>query len=258
MSGSAIYHGFVTHSRRAPVTHRLRYPLTLPLLDLDEVPELFGRHPLWSDRRPAPVRFRARDFLRDPDGGGPADAAELAARARALVAERTGRAPGGPVLLLASPRLWGVGFNPVSFLFCMDEDGGRTEAAIAEVTNTPWGERHSYVAARTRPDGPIVARLGKRLHVSPYNPMEQTYELRVGEPGDGLAISVANDQAGDRVFGAGLELRRHPLTRGEMSRLAARPPATLTTLARIYAHGLKLRLKGAPSYPHAGASPSAG
>ncbi|MGZ5311643.1 MAG: DUF1365 domain-containing protein [Solirubrobacterales bacterium] len=256
MSGSAVYHGFVSHSRRSPVSHRLRYPITLPLLDLDEVPELFARHRLWSDRRPAPVRFRARDFLRGPGGEGPRDAASLAARARALVAERTGSRPDGPVLLLASPRLWGVGFNPVSFFFCMDESGERTEAAIAEVTNTPWGERHSYVAARTRPDGPIVARLGKRLHVSPYNPMEQTYELRIGEPGPSLAISIGNDQAGDRVFGAGLELRRHPLSRREMTRLAARPPQTLATLARIYSHGLKLRLKGAPAHSHPGAQAS--
>jgi DUF1365 family protein len=256
MSNSALYRGFVSHSRRSPVNHSLRYPVALPLLDLDEVPELFARHPLWSDRRPAPVRFRGRDFLRD--GDGPADAAALKARARSLAGERTGTAPSGPVLLLASPRLWGVGFNPVSFLFCMDAAGERTEAVIAEVTNTPWGERHSYVAARTRPDGPIMAHLGKRLHVSPYNPMDQTYVLRVGEPGERLRISIGNDQAGDRVFGAGLELERHPLNRAEMTRLATRPPATLATLARIYAHGLRLRLKGAPSYPHAGASPNTG
>jgi uncharacterized protein len=258
MTTSAIYHGFVTHSRRAPVSHRLRYPVALPLLDLVEVPELFGRHPLWSARRPAPVRFRADRYLPDPGGGNPADPAALAARARELVGARTGRAPEGPVLLLASPRLWGVGFNPVSFYFCMDPAGERTEAAIAEVTNTPWGERHSYVASRTGAEGPIVAQLGKRLHVSPYNPMEQTYELRIGEPGESLAISISNHQSGDRVFGAGLELERRPLTRGEMTRLAIRPPSTVVTLARIYAHGLKLRLKGAPAHPHPGAPASAG
>jgi len=252
MRGSALYRGFVTHSRRAPVSHRLRYPVALPLLDLDEVPALFARHPLWSARRPAPVRLRDGDFLPGPQGH------ELAERARLLVAERTGGRPEGPVLLLASPRLWGVGFNPVSFLVCLDSSGESTEAVIAEVTNTPWGERHSYVASRSRPGGPIVAHLGKRLHVSPYNSMEQTYELRIGEPAETLAISVGNDEAGDRVFGAGLELRRHPLTRAEMTRLALRPPSTLVTLARIYSHGLKLRLKGAPAYPHPGAHASAG
>ena len=90
--------------------------------------------------------------------------------------------------------------------------------------------------------------------------MEQTYELRISEPGPELSISVANREAhresGETVFGAGLQLRRHPLSLGEMTRLALRPPAALSTLARIYAQGVRLRLKGAPPHPHPGARAS--
>ena len=38
-------------------------------------------------------------------------------------------------------------FNPVSFYYCFDAAGERVEAVVAEVTNTPWGERHAYVLA---------------------------------------------------------------------------------------------------------------
>ena len=249
-TASAIYEGTVAHRRRTPLDHKLSYSVFMALLDLDELPELFDRHPLWSARRPAPMRFRASDYLVEEDGEGPRDAAELAARARELVADRTGSpAPAGPVRLLATPRSFGVGFNPVSFYFLHDDAEGPAEAVIAEVTNTPWGGRHSYAARRNGTDGPIEARFSKRLHVSPFNPMEQTYALRAGDPGDTLNVSIANDQDGERVHDAALSLRRREMSRAAMSSVLLRHPASaVATLARIYAHGLRLKLKGVPHY----------
>ena len=88
----------------------------MPMLDLDELPEVLDPYPLWSARRPAPAWMRRADFLGEPE-------TPLAEAARQLVCERTGRRPAGPVRLLAQPRYLGVGFNPVSFLFCHDGDG---------------------------------------------------------------------------------------------------------------------------------------
>lgn len=258
---SAIYEGTVAHRRRTPVDHQLSYRVFMALLDLDELPELFDRHPLWSARRPAPMRFRASDYLVDDDGAGPGDAAELAGCARDLVADRTGSpAPAGPVRLLTTPRSFGVGFNPVSFYFLHDEPGGPAQAVIAEVTNTPWGGRHSYAARRTADDGPIEARFSKRLHVSPFNPMEQTYTLRAGDPRDTLNVSIANEQDGERIHDAGLALKRREMTRAAMSSVLIRHPASaVATLARIYSHGLKLKLKGVPHHrnPESGSKASA-
>ena len=89
MSGSALYEGWVNHSRRGPVEHSFRYRVGMLLLDLDEVPQALDRHPLWSARRPAPVRLRRRDLLGD-------EAVPLADAARELVAERAGFRPAGP------------------------------------------------------------------------------------------------------------------------------------------------------------------
>ena len=95
------------------------------------------RAALVGARGRAPARFRRSDYLGDPS-------VPLADAARDLVAERTGRRPTGPVRLLANPRYWGVGFNPVAFYYLWGDDAA-CEAMIAEVTNTPWGERRSYV-----------------------------------------------------------------------------------------------------------------
>ena len=241
--GSAIYEGWVAHRRTSPVPHGFRYRIFLPLFDLDELPELLDDIPLWSARGRAPARFRRSDYLGDP-------AVPLADAARDLVAERTGSRPAGPVRLLANPRYLGVGLNPVSFYFLhSDEPGGEVEAMIAEVTNTPWGETRSYVL-EAGPDG-LKGNFDKRLHVSPFMPMEQSYEWSATEPGERLAVSIRNHEQGELVFEASLDLHRREITPASMRSLLFRyPPMTISTIARIYWNAVKLKLKGVPYFSH--------
>jgi DUF1365 family protein len=251
VSRSALYEGWVAHRRAGEVPNSFRYRISLPLLDLDELPELLDRVPLWSARRPAPARWRDADYL-------PGDGGSLAARARDLVEARLGRRPGGAVRLLANPRYLGVGFNPVSFLF-LDGADGALDSVIAEVTNTPWRERTAYVLGAGGA-GALEASFVKRMHVSPFQPMEQTYEISVTEPRETLAVSIRNLEAGREVHVASMGLRRAELTPRRLCGLLLRyPPMTLATLARIYSNALRLKLRGARYHPHpavrAGAGP---
>jgi uncharacterized protein len=240
---SAIYEGRLRHRRLSPVEHSFSYRVWMLLVDLDELPEAFDRHPLWSARRPAPVRFRRADYFGDPE-------VPLADAARDLVAARTGRRPGGPVRLLTMPRTLGVGYNPVSFYYLYWDDGG-VQAMIAEVTNTPWGERHCYVVERSGPGAPLGGKMRKRMHVSPFMPMEQTYEWSSGEPGERLGVRLANRERGELVFEASLALRRRELTRAAMTTVpVAHPPQVVAAIARIYGNAARLKLKGAPFHPH--------
>jgi DUF1365 family protein len=236
---SAIYEGVVTHRRRTPVEHAFRARLYLLYLDLDELPALFDRHPLWSARRRAVAWWRRADYLGDP-------AEPLADAVRELVGERLGTRPAGPVRMLTQVRTWGVGFNPVTFYWCFAEDGERVEAVVAEVTNTPWGERHAYVAAADgNADGMLVTRQRKALHVSPLMEMEQEYVWRISTPGERIAISIANERDGEVVFEAGLALHRRSLTRRSLTTVPLRHPfVTAQVLVRIYAEALRLKRKG--------------
>jgi DUF1365 family protein len=244
VSASCVYEGWVRHRRLEPVEHEFRYPLYLVYLDLGELPELFDGSLGWSARRPALARFRRSDYLGAPDR-------PLGEEVLDLVERRTGRRPDGPVRLLTQVRQLGFSFNPVSFYYCFERAGRRVEAVAAEVTNTPWRERHAYVLERAG-EGPVLgARLAKRLHVSPFLGMDGDYEWRVSEPGEALQVQIAKRERTRRVLEATLSLERRALEPALMRRLLIRyPAASLTVMSRIYLQALRLKLKGVRHHPH--------
>ena len=140
----------------------------------------------------------------------------------------------------------------MSFYYCFGKAGDHVEHVVAEVTNTPWGERHAYVLS-TGEDvgGTLVGGSPKQLHVSPFMAMDHHYAWRLSAPGRVLSVHIESRRAGSLAFDATLSLRRRELTRASLARITARYPfASLRVLALIYAHALRLKLKGVPVHPH--------
>lgn len=244
---SCIYEGQVRHSRYSPVRHRFHYRVFLMYLDLDELPTLFARRWLWSAHRPAIARFRRENYL------GPADR-PLDECVRDLVAGRTGHRPTGPIRLLTNLSYFGYCFNPVSYYYCFDPTGSRVETIVAEVTNTPWGERASYVlsadTAEQRGKG-LRYRDSKALHVSPFMPMDMQYEWCFTDPKQRLTIHMANVHKGKRVFDAAVVLERIEIGAASLARTLLRFPAmTVKIVAAIHWQALRLWLKGCPVHEH--------
>jgi DUF1365 family protein len=258
VTASAIYEGTVRHRRFAVRSHEFRQRLALAYIDLDELPGLL--HGCLLARGPGLARFRRGDYLGDPR-------APLSATVRNTVEARAGVRPHGPIRLLANLSAFGHCFNPVSFYYCLDQAGKQMEAVVAEVTSTPWGERHSYVLARTAAvlgeeqgsdmqgsgrevmgASPVRGRVlggsfNKALHVSPFMGMDYRYEWRMTEPAQTLSVHIASSREGRLAFDATLSLRRRELTRASLPRLTA---TTLRTLASIYTQAALLKLKGVP------------
>ena len=133
---SAIYSGFVRHARHEPRRHRFSYRIFMMYLDLAELDHVFDRRWLWSARRPALAWFRRSDYL-----GSASVPLDEAVRSEA---ERlTGRRPSGPIRVLTHLRYFGYVQNPVTFYYCFAPDGDVVETILSEITNTPWGERHT-------------------------------------------------------------------------------------------------------------------
>jgi hypothetical protein len=255
MAASSVYEGWVRHRRHGAIAHELKVKLFMVYLELGELPELFDSYRLASARGRALAEFRRSDYLGDP-------ARPLAEEVRDLVAARTGVRPSGPIRLLTNLRYFGHAFNPVSFYYCFDPAGARVSAIVAEVTNTPWGERHAYVLSpdRDRPAASTMCgRFEKEFHVSPFMGMDHTYAWRMTEPAERLVVQIDSEQDERIVFDATLSLRRRQLSPRRLRILLARHPLlTMRIVRQIYANGLRLRLKGARYFPNPSGAPALG
>lgn len=244
---SAIYEGLVRHRRFSPVPHSFTYRLFMMYLDLNELPALFQGRWLWSYDRNNLASFKRTDHVGDP-------AIPLDQTIRQLVEAKTGTRPTGPIRLLTHLRYCGYVFNPVSFYFCYDQSDRRVETIVAEITNTPWGERHCYVLG---PESNCARgrrkryQLDKVFHISPFIDMDVAYDWRFTEPASQLAIYMENLRDGHPFFDATMKLERRELAGAPLARVLVQYPLmTVKVIGAIHWQALKLWAKGVPFIPH--------
>lgn len=232
---SALYVGTVMHARSAPRRNVFRYPVYMTFLDLSELPTLERTLPRWlfGWNRPALTSFHDADHVDVP----------------ALLREHgIDLGPRGRVQVLTNLRVLGYVFNPVSFWWCVGGDG-ELACIVAEVSNT-FGERLPYVllpAAGQRRGERRSWRTEKRLHVSPFMPLDQSYTWWFSPPGPRLGVRMDVHEEGKPDFHATLVVRRVELTPSALRAALVRfplMPALVT--ARIHLQAARLWLKRVP------------
>ncbi len=244
---SCIYEGQVRHRRYTPKSHKFNYKLFYVYLDLDEIDTVFNKRWFWSSKRSAPARFNRSDYLGDKN-------ISLKQAVLDCVEQETGKRPDGPVRLLTHLRYFGYVFNPVSFYYCYDKTDSKIETIVAEITNTPWGERHPYVLPLTsamQKKTYMKFDIKKDFHISPFMDMDMQYDWRFTEPTDLLTVHMNNFDANGKVFDATLSLQKKPMTARSCSRaLTFFPFMTLKVISSIYWQALRLFIKRTPFYSH--------
>lgn len=201
----SLYQGTVWHERRRPVHHSFRYSARYALFDLDHA----------------------------PPGHLSSDEARSIARTR------------GPVFLLTIPPSVGYEQNPLSVYYCYDLEGStrNLKKCIAEVTNTPWGEKVSFLF---NPNSDLVA---KALHVSPFMDMLGSWKIKANAPGDSIfiMISVHHPELGD-FFTASLTAKKISSSGKDQAFFFWLMPHKVAIW--IYWHAFKLWWKGVPFVQH--------
>ena len=235
---SGLYWGEVTHRRFTPKVHRLKYSMFQLLLDIDEIPTL--------DRRLRLFSYNRTNVFSHHDGDhGKGENAPLRHYVQEMLRYAGLPAPGGRIELLCMPRIFGFVFNPLSVYYCYDFSG-ILENVLFEVNNT-FGQRHCYLfSVESNADGVVRQSCAKAFYVSPFMPMEMTYEFELTPPGDTLSTTVrARDAGGALVITAAFASRRREITDTVLLwALATYPFLTVGVMAAIHFEAAKLWIKG--------------
>ena len=229
--------GHVMHRRLRPAVNAFVYPVfyvQLPLRNLAA-----AQCALFSIDRPNLLSFHRKDH-------GPRDGSPLLPWIENLLA-RHHLPSDGEIVLQTFPRVLGFVFNPVSFWYCHDRQGGLI-AILAEVNNT-FGGTHSYLLHRhgqVLPDGAEM-QADKLFHVSPFNEVEGGYRFRFRLD---HAVQVSHidydDAEGELLLTA---ISGTPQSWSAVALLKAflrMPFLTLGVIARIHWQAFRLWRKGVP------------
>lgn len=237
MSSPRIFLGHVMHRRLRPAVNAFVYPVfyvQLPLRDLAS-----ANCGIFSVNGRNVLSFRNADH-------GPRDGSPLLPWIEALLTQR-GLLADGEIVLQTFPRLFGYVFNPVSFWYCHDRQGGLI-AVLAEVNNT-FGGSHSYLLHRdgqVLPDGEEI-KAGKVFHVSPFNEIEGGYRFRFHLERGVQIARIDYDDAGGELLLTSISGKARPWSAAALLGTFLRMPfLTFGIIARIHWQALKLWLKGVP------------
>ena len=110
---------------------------------------------------------------------------------------------------------------------------------MAEVTNTPWKERHTYVIhekLETKKKMSFAATPKKQFHVSPFWGMDHDYEWFFSNPEEALNVIMKNYKDGEKVFQccAQSNKRRAFNSKGLIKAILRFPFATIVVVYRIH------------------------
>jgi len=239
-----VYLGDVKHRRFAVKEHRFSYPLYMMWVDLNNLQQLNGVHKHLGTSGLKALKFNEADYFKNIS-----DLYQLPIieRAHEQLAALGVNETFTHVYMLGQLRCFGVYFSPVNFYFFGNNDT-RFKYMIAEVSNTPWNERHYYLV-------PLEKKVNfkKVFSVSPFMNLDMNYHWHVKQLPDKTLIHIENKQNEELLFDATLRLKRKELTSEELSKLFKRFPAmTWSIFKGIYYQALKLFIKRVPFLGHSG------
>ena len=195
-----IYYGTVRHSRFTPFKRIFSYKTFMTFFDINAIEKSFKSSFLFGINKR--VLFRILEKITTVT-----KIFRLTKPLEKQLKQKQKYNPKGPIRILTHLRYFGYCFNPVSFFYCYNKEDTEVEMIMAEVTNTPWNERHCYFI-KNKKNNKFKQKLKKQFHVSPFWDMDHDYEWYFNEPNKNLNVNMINFKDGNKIFNATLDLKK--------------------------------------------------
>ncbi|MBU2872107.1 DUF1365 domain-containing protein [Colwellia sp. E2M01] len=247
-SHSSIYLGNIVHRRFSPKSHSFDYSLYMLALDCHDIEKakendkgkgLFGFS--WFH----PLRFVEKDYLRGEPNG-------LTQRIKDKVMALKGHDDVHRIVMLVQVRCFGIYFSPANFYFCYDQDNNCTQM-LAEVSNTPWNERHYYLVDLLNDNEKVNKKV---FQVSPFMDLDMSYFWQVKPPNEHtskMMVHIENKRLNtdngklEKLFDASLRMQRKTFSQKNLLAVWCQLPVmTIKVVVGIYWQALRLFIKRIP------------
>ena len=235
----SLSEGVVWHKRYSPKVHQFSYKLNSWLIDLQELEQLSNDSRLVNASKMAVYRFQDKHYLRDSNG-------DLVQRIKSKFLDLGAALDGSErFYLLGQMSNLGIYFSPLNLYFCyVDEE---CNYIVAEVSNTPWNERHYYLLDPKNPQ--IISK--KNFHVSPFFGLDQEYHWQFELTKQKINFKIDTYQEQLLVFSAAYNGSLSSLKQSSTKfKLIKSPFAVYKIMLGIYFEALRIWLKKIPFVTH--------
>ena len=246
MFENLVFKGQVRHRRFQPKYHEFSYKLFMFCFNIGLISSSFKNIKQISIEKFNLFSYRRKNYLSHPE-------IPLDQYARQLVMNKFHTYPQGKIYLITNLSCLGYCFNPVSLYFIFDANNQNLDYLILDVTNTPWGEKHSYVlkSIKKLPNNIYNYKFKKKFHVSPFMEMNCEYILKLKLDKHDIIVHMENHINDSKNFDATLTLKAENKQKNYFNKtLKYNYLMTYKVAVSIYWQALKLWFKGVPVYTH--------
>jgi DUF1365 family protein len=159
--------------------------------------------------------------------------------------------PDARIRLITFPRVFGYGFNPVSFYY-LSKSCGEPLFAVAEVVNT-FREMKLFIIDGMSGDGGFQRALPKNFYVSPFSDPGDVFDFRLGPHGGHWKVNIDDIKDGEKILISSVRGEARELTSLRLLWYAFKYPLlSLKIIGLIHWHAMLLWMRRVPYFRKSG------
>jgi len=235
---SNLFYNIVTHQRFFPLKHKFKYSLTSLYIFYHELELLNKNISFFSYNKFNFFSFHEKDH-------GYRDHRSLKEFVTDILFNNSIKYNNLTFSILCFPKILGYVFNPLSVIFCFDDE--KIIAILYEVKNT-HNEKHTYCFSNKDFKIKILYehKCKKQFYVSPFIDMDCYYKFSVKIPSDKLSLLIEQFNSEDQkiLLASQIGLRKYFSSATIIKSFFKNPLMTFRVFFGIHYQAMKILLKG--------------